>query len=387
MEKSNFKKSWEYPDSKGWGAVAKRLLKRYFIDAFSGMAQGLFVTLIAGTILKTIGELIGLDNSFGAILYFAGQVASILMGAGIGAGIASHLKAPKMVVFASIVAGFIGAFSNQFIGAGAAFTGGTLSDITALLSKALPGNPIGAYVCSVIAIELSSLVSGKTKLDILLVPLTCMLSSILAAYVAWPFVRFTELLGTWIELATTAQPFVMGVIISVIMGILLTMPTSSAAIWVAIAATNTSDAMLLAGGAAVVGCACQMVGFAVMSYRENGFGGLIAQGLGTSMLQIPNIMKHPKIFIPPIVASAVLGPVSTCVFRLRCNASGGGMGTSGLVGVFGTIDASKGVINDWTLALGIILLLFVLPAVISWAVCLLMRKKGHIKDGDMKLDI
>ena len=136
-----------------------------------------------------------------------------------------------------------------------------------------------------------------------------------------------------------------------------------------------------------MGCACQMVGFAVMSYRENGFGGLIAQGLGTSMLQIPNIMKHPKIFIPPIVASAVLGPVSTCVFRLRCNASGGGMGTSGLVGVFGTIDASKGVINDWTLALGIILLLFVLPAVISWAVCLLMRKKGHIKDGDMKLDI
>ena len=386
MEKSNFKKSWEYPDSKGWGAVAKRLLKRYFIDAFSGMAQGLFVTLIAGTILKTIGELIGLDNSFGAILYFAGQVASILMGAGIGAGIASHLKAPKMVVFASIVAGFIGAFSNQFIGAGAAFTGGTLSDITALLSKALPGNPIGAYVCSVIAIELSSLVSGKTKLDILLVPLTCMLSSILASYVAWPFVRFTELLGTWIELATTAQPFVMGVIISVIMGILLTMPTSSAAIWVAIAATNTSDAMLLAGGAAVVGCACQMVGFAVMSYRENGFGGLIAQGLGTSMLQIPNVMKNPKILIPPVVASAVCGPLSTCLFKLKCGATGGGMGTAGFVGVFSTIEYSTD-ISAFMLAAGIILLFFVLPAVICSLLTCLMKKIGWIGEDDLKLKL
>ena len=164
------------------------------------------------------------------------------------------------------------------------------------------------------------------------------------------------------------------------------MPTSSAAIWIAVAAGVESDAMLLAGGAAVVGCACQMVGFAVNSFKENGWGGLVAQGLGTSMLQIPNIMRHPKIFIPPIIVSAILGPMSTCVFKLRCNASGGGMGTSGLVGVFGTVQASGGVVKPWVLALGIILLMFVLPAALNLLITWFMRKKGWIKDGDMKLE-
>ena len=237
-----------------------------------------------------------------------------------------------------------------------------------------------------LAIELTNLIAGKTKLDILIVPLSIMAVSILAGFVAIPAVWLISLISRFIEVATAAQPFIMGVVISVVMGILLTMPTSSAAIWIAVAAGVESDAMLLAGGAAVVGCACQMVGFAVNSFKENGWGGLVAQGLGTSMLQIPNIMRHPKIFIPPIIVSAILGPMSTCVFKLRCNASGGGMGTSGLVGVFGTVQASGGVVEPWVLALGIILLMFVLPAALNLLITWFMRKKGWIKDGDMKLE-
>ena len=195
------------------------------------------------------------------------------------------------------------------------------------------------------------------------------------------------MIGKFVEVSTGAVPFLMGIVIAVVMGVLLTMPTSSAAIWIALAAGNTSDTMLLAGGAAVVGCACQMVGFAVASYRENKVSGLIAQGLGTSMLQIPNIMRNPKTFIPPIVASAICGPMATCLFQLRCNASGGGMGTSGLVGVFGVIEASSGAIATWKMWLGIVLLMFVLPALISWGVSELLRKVGWIKDGDMKLQL
>lgn len=171
------------------------------------------------------------------------------------------------------------------------------------------------------------------------------------------------------------------------MGILLTLPTSSAAIWVAIALNNTSDAMLLAGGAAVVGCCCHMVGFAVMSFKENRWSGLISQGIGTSMLQIPNVMKNPRILIPPTLASAICGPLATCLFGLRCNASGGGMGTAGLVGLFGTIEASAGVVDTWLLVTGIVLLMFVLPAVLSWAFCLILRKAGWIKENDLKLEL
>lgn len=380
--KPQFEKSSANPDSKGFAATLKRLAKRYFIDAFTGMAQGLFVTLIAGTIIKTIGGLIG-DNTVGNFMVLAGKLASVLMGAGIGAGIASYLKAPKMVVFASIVAGFIGAFSTQFLGAN--FNGGTMTAISTLVEKGLPGNPISSYVCSLAACEAGRLVAGKTKLDILIVPLTCIFAAVIGAYIAWPFIWLITQLGIGISYATSIIPFFMGIIIAVVMGIILTMPTSSAAIWVAIAYGVTDDAMLIAGGAAVVGCASQMVGFAVMSYKENGFGGLISQGLGTSMLQIPNIMKHPKIFIPPIIASAVVGPLSTCLFKLRCNASGGGMGTSGFVGVIGTIQESSGHMDTWILILGIVLLMFVLPGVISWGVAAFMRKKGWIKDGDMKL--
>ena len=352
--------------------IIKKLAKRWFIDAFTGMAQGLFVTLIAGTIVKTIGGLFG-DNAFGNMLVMLGNIASVLMGAGIGAGIASHLGAKKLVVFASLCAGFVGAYSSQFLGE--SFTGGSLDAIAALIVKGSPGNPIGAYVTSLAAAELGMLVSGKTKLDILLVPLTCLLKGIAAA--------------------TAITPFFMGIIVAAAMGILLTMPTSSAAIWVSVSSTilasgtaEQQTAMYIAGGAAVVGCAAHMVGFAVMSFKENGVSGLISQGLGTSMLQIPNIMRNPWLLVPPTVASVVVGPIATCAFKLRCGASGGGMGTCGFVGIIDAFEASvsQGHMEWWLFVICVIVLFFVLPALISWGVCELLRKTGKIKFGDLKLN-
>lgn len=375
---------------KKWKTVVKKYAKRYFIDAFSGMAQGLFVTLIAGTIFKQIGSWCGANSGFGALLILIGNIACTLMGAGIGVGIAKKLKAPDLVVFACAVAGFLGAFLPDkvynLLSDGSFSLKAVAGSITAFKVGA-PGNPIGSYVSTLIALEIVLLVQGKTKLDILIVPLTVMFVTIISMFVAYPAIWFIKVIQKFIEISVTAQPFIMGVVISVVMGILLTMPTSSAAIWIAIASGSTSDAMMLAGGAAVVGCAAQMVGFAVMTFKENGVGGLISQGIGTSMLQIPNIMKHPLIFVPPIIASAIVGPIATCVFKLRCTAGGGGMGTSGLVGVFGAVEASKGVVSDANIALGIVFLMFVIPAVVSLLFRILFEKKGWIKGEWMKLDV
>ncbi len=372
----------------------KKLGKRWFIEAFTGMAQGLFVTLIAGTIIKTLGQLIGEDTIVGGLCILVGTIAATLMGAGIGAGIASHLKAPKLVVFATMVAGFVGAFSSQFISGD--FAGGSISDITSVMSLGSPGNPIGAYVTALIACELGILVAGKTKLDILIVPFVCLTASIIGAYCSYPFIWLVGILGEFIAIATQITPFFMGIIIAVIMGVLLTMPTSSAAIWVAVASPILSsattsvadyDAILIAGGAAVVGCACQMVGFAVMSFKENGWSGLVSQGLGTSMLQIPNVMKNPKILLPPIIASIVCGPLATVAFALKCGASGGGMGTCGFVGIIDAYNMSvaTGDMNIWIFILAVVTLFFILPAVISYFSCEFFRKIGWIKEGDLKL--
>ncbi len=361
----------------------KALPKRYFITAFSGMAQGLFVTLIAGTILAMIAGWIG-DNYIGNTLLYIANIAKVLMGAGIGVGIAHALGKNKLLVFAAAVAGTVGAWADQLIVGGAGFTA-----ITGKMGLALPGNPIGAYVVTMLVVELVQLYAGKTKLDIMLIPLGALILSFAGVFVAYPFIWVVNQLGVLIALATKATPFVMGIIISVIMGIVLTMPTSSAAIWVAVASpvlagpnVQQIDAILLAGGAATVGCACHMVGFAVASYRENGFGGLIAQGLGTSMLQIPNIMKKPVIMMPMIISSAILGPLSTCVFGLRCGSSGGGMGTSGLVGVFDLFKYTE--LNALGI-IGIILLMIILPAILNIVISEFMRKKNWIKFGDMKL--
>ncbi len=359
----------------------KTLPKRYFITAFSGMAQGLFCTLIAGTILSQIGGWIG-DNAFGRMVTAIANIAKSLMGAGIGVGIAQALGKSKLTVFSAAVTGFIGAFADKIMAGSFTLTAG------------VPGNPIGSYVVTMFTVEIATLYAGKTKLDIILIPLGMMVLSLGAIYAAYPFIWLIDQLGVLIAVATKATPFVMGIVISAIMGILLTMPTSSAAIWVAVASpvltggnAEQIDAMLLAGGAAAVGCACHMVGFAVASFKENGVGGLISQGIGTSMLQIPNIMKNPVIMVPQIISSIVCGPLSTCVFGLYCDATGGGMGTSGLVGVFSTISASvSNGVSGWVTGLGIVLLMFVLPAVIGWFFTWLFAKKGWIREGDMKLD-
>ena len=353
-------------------AYLKALPKRFFITAFSGMAQGLFVTLIAGTILAQIAGWIG-DNYVGNTLLMIANIAKTLMGAGIGVGIAHALGKNKLLTFSAAVAGMVGAFADKLMIGQAGLTG---------LALGAPGNPIGAYVVTMLCVEIVSLYAGKTKLDIILIPLGVMVLALAGVFVAFPFIELVKLLGNAIEKATEITPFFMGIIIAGAMGILLTMPTSSAAIWMSFALGNESNAMLLAGGAATVGCACHMVGFAVASFRENGFAGLISQGIGTSMLQIPNIMKKPQIMAPMVVSSAICGPLSTCVFGLKCGASGGGMGTSGLVGVFDLFKYTEGALG----IVGIILLMIVLPATLNLLFSELMRKFGWIKKGDMKLN-
>lgn len=365
----------------------KQMPKRYFITAFSGMAQGLFVTLIAGTILAQIAGWIG-DNYFGNTLLAIANLAKVLMGAGIGVGIAHALGKNKLLIFASAVAGMIGAWADQLI-----VGGGGYALITDLMgSKASPGNPIGAYVVAMLVVELVELYAGKTKLDIILIPIGALLIAFVGIFVSWPFIKLIDLFAKLLVItisAGAAVKVIIGILIAVVMGILLTMPTSSAAIWIAIATSNTAkenpEVFAIAGGAAVAGCAAHMIGFAVTSYRENRFSGLISQGIGTSMLQIPNIMRKPLIMVPEIVSSAVSGLVAV-LLDIRCTAAGGGMGTSGLVGLFGVIDASVLYsVPTINIVLGIVLCLFVIPAFVSLAVSEFMRKKEWIKFGEMKL--
>lgn len=364
----------------------KAMPKRYFITAFSGMAQGLFVTLIAGTILAMIAGWFP-DNYFGRTLTGISNIAKSMMGAGIGVGIAHALKKPKLLIFSAAVAGMAGAFAEKFFPSAAA--------PFSAIALGAPGNPIGAYVATMLVIEIVSLYAGKTKLDIILIPLGALFLSFAGIFAAYPFIKLIGRLGDFIAFATDATPFVMGVVIAVVMGVVLTMPTSSAAIWISVASPILTgyasgaagvteaqyNAMLLAGGAATVGCACHMVGFAVASFRENKWSGLIAQGLGTSMLQIPNIMKKPVIMLPMILSSAILGPLSTCVFKVKCGASGGGMGTSGLVGVFDSFKYTSGALG----CIGIVLLTIVLPAALNLLFSEWFRKKGWMKQNDMLL--
>ena len=270
----------------------------------------------------------------------------------------------------------LGAHSEALM-AGTLFTAQEAGPATFL---ALPGNPIGAYLAAVFAYRAGSWVAGKTKLDILLVPLViCAIAWAVCAILNPPVVAAVNAIGVGIQAATELQPLLMGIVIAVVVGILLTLPTSSAAICIAIGLGG------LAGGAAVVGCAAHMIGFAVASYKDNGVSGVISQGLGTSMLQIPNVLRKPIVLLPAVIASAIVGPIATVGFELACTATGAGMGTAGLVGVFGVIEASKelmGVTELWT---AIILLMFVLPAIIAGVVAYIMRRMGWLVAGDMKL--
>lgn len=349
----------------------KKFFQTYFIDAFTGMALGLFVTLIAGLIISQIGQWLGLP-----VLMSIGKLASILMGAGIGVGIAYYLKAPTLVMLSCLVAGMLGAHSEALM-AGTLFIPQVGAPPTFV---AIPGNPIGAYLTSVFAYRVGALIAGRTKLDILLIPLVvCGVALAVCAILNPPVVAVVNAIGQGIQAATELQPLLMGIVIAVVVGILLTMPTSSAAICIAIGLGG------LAGGAAVVGCAAHMVGFAVASYKDNGVSGLVSQGIGTSMLQIPNVLRKPIILLPAVIASAIAGPIATTIFALECTATGAGMGTAGLVGVFGVIEASAALMSPTQLWLAIALLMFVLPAIIAGTVAMLMRKAGWLVAGDMKL--
>lgn len=353
-----------------WG---RKIIERYFIKGLSGMAVGLFSTLIIGLILKQIGSFVP-ETSIGMLLIQLGQLASVLTGVGIAIGTAHSLDAPKLVLYASGLNGLVGAYSLSLI------SGKLIGEAGILLSG--PGEPLGAFLATIIGVEIGRLVSGKTSLDILITPaVTIIAGSFVAVLLGPPISIFMGSLGGLIESATSLHPFMMGMIISVLMGIFLTLPISSAAISIILGLSG------LAAGAATVGCSAQMIGFAVMSYKENKMNGLLAQGLGTSMLQIGNIVKNPKIWIPPILASAILGPLATKVFEMENVAAGAGMGTSGLVGQILTWQTMTGSRSPMSVLIAIILLHFVLPAILTLLFAGILKRMGWIKDGDLKLEL
>lgn len=350
----------------------KQWLNKVFIDGLSGMATGLFATLIIGTIIQQVGLLI--SGSVGSTIFIIGKMAAAITGAGIGCGVAHRFKEPPLVLLSAATAGMAGAFASK-ITAGTVFTDG-------VIHLAGPGEPLGAFIAAYIAIEVGHLVSGKTKVDILVTPFCGILSgSVVGLILGPPISAFMIWLGSLINWGTVQQPFLMGIIVSVLMGIILTLPISSAALGIIL------DLNGIAAGAAVVGCCCNMVGFAVASYRENKIGGLLAQGLGTSMLQIGNIVRKPIIWLPAIISSAILGPVSTMIFGMTSNATGSGMGSAGLVGQIMTFQTMTETLSAGTVLLQIALMHFILPSVLAFIISEIMRKKGLIKDGDMKLDI
>lgn len=353
----------ETTEKKGGKAagVLKQYARRYFVDAMSAMAQGLFASLLIGTIISTIGTQFNIT-----LLTDIGNFAKAMAGPAMAAAIGYALQAPPLVLF-SLVA--VGSAANTLGG---------------------EGGPLAVLIIAIVAAELGKLVSKKTKIDIIVTPLVTILSGALLSYLCAPAIGAAAAsLGQLIMWATDLQPFLMGVFVSVLVGIALTLPISSAAICAALSLTG------LAGGAAVAGCCAQMIGFAVISFRDNRWGGLAAQGIGTSMLQVPNIVKNPRIWIAPTLASAITGPIATCLFKLQMNGApiSSGMGTCGFVGQIGVysgwisdIEAGLKVsvtAMDW---IGLILICFILPAVFSLAINFGLRKLGWVKDGDMKID-
>ena len=349
----------------------KKFLDRIFIDGLTGMAQGLFATLIIGTIIQQIGTYCG--GNIGDLIFTLGKVAAGLTGAGIGAGVARKLDAGHLVIVSAAVVGLIGAFAGDIM------SGEIMVDGALVLSG--PGEPLGAFVAAYVSIEIGLLFSGKTKLDIILTPLVCIaVGSVVGLLVGPPISGFMAWLGSLINWGTEQQPFVMGIVVSVLMGMILTLPISSAALGVIL---NLSG---LAAGAATVGCCCNMICFAVASFRENKIGGLLSQGIGTSMLQVPNIVRHPQIWIPAILSSAILGPVGTMVLHMTNNATGSGMGTAGLVGPLMTWQVMTQTEPEMIVLVKILLIQFILPAVVTLLISEFMRKKKWIRFGDMKLD-
>lgn len=329
--------------------------RAYIIRVLDGMARGLFASLIIGLIINQIGLYTGLG-----FVQNAGKFAQFMMAPAIGAGVAMSVGAPPLATLAAIAAGAIG--------------GGTVSFAGDALKISI-GDPASALLTSIIGAELGKLVSGKTKFDIILVPAITILAAAAIGHFIAPYVSFAmKEIGSFINMLANLHPFPMGILLSVVMGMILTLPISSAAIAITLGLSG------IAAGAATIGCSCQMVGFAIISFSENGFGGLVAQGLGTSMLQVGNIVKNPWIWLPPTLASAVLGPIASVILKMTNTPVGAGMGTSGLVGQIGTLT-SMGI--D---ALPMIVAMhFVLPAILSYAFYLILLKSGKIKSADLKL--
>ncbi|MGN0428588.1 MAG: PTS transporter subunit IIC [Acetatifactor sp.] len=343
----------------------KKWLNEIFIDGLSGMALGLFSTLIIGTIIAQIGVLIG--GSIGSYLIAISNVAKALTGAGIGVGVACKFKEGPLVTVSAAVTGMIGAFPG----------------VVAMEAFALgkPGEPLGAFIAAIVAIKIGRLLAGKTKVDIIVTPLVSILSGAIVAFIAGPpITAFMGWLGMLVNVNVEQHPIVGGIVVSVLMGMILTLPISSAAIGISMSISG------LAAGAATIGCCCNMVGFAVASYRENKAGGLIAQGVGTSMLQVPNIVKKPIIWLPAIVSSAILGPIASAVLHMTSTPVGSGMGSAGFVGQIAAYGSMvEGGMSPMIALAEILLMHFILPAVITLLVSELMRKKGLIQAGDMAL--
>jgi len=341
----------------------KKYLNRIFIDGLSGMALGLFSTLLIGTIIAQIGTLIG--GMIGLYLTAVANVAKSLTGAGIGVGVACKFKQGPLVTVSAAVAGMIGAFPD-------------MTQEAFILGK--PGEPLGAFVASYVAIEIGRLVSGRTKVDILVTPFLAICSGAIVGYLIGPYIsEFMYWLGNLVNVNVEKSPVIGGMIVSVLMGMILTLPISSAAIGISMGISG------LAAGAATVGCCCQMVGFAVASYRENKIGGLVAQGIGTSMLQIPNIVKKPIIWLPPIISSAILGPISSAILKMVSTPVGSGMGSAGFVGQIAAWGAMTENMSPFLALAEILVMHFVLPALCTLAISELMRKKAWIQEGDMLL--
>ncbi len=369
--------------------TVKRYLHRYFIDAMGAMALGLFASLLIGTIFGTVFKYTQLE-----FLNTIATFAKSATGMAIGVAIAHKLGAHPLVMFSCAT---VGAISNAM---GAVISGGSMVKwaATANLEGAdhifYSAGPAGAFFAVIVACEIGQLVSKKTKIDILVTPVVTLTVGFAASWLLCPLVSYVMYyLGLFVSYATTLQPLLMGIVLSVVMGVILTLPISSAAICSMIFSSaaygvslvnGTSEGFLLAGGACVAGCCAQMVGFAVISFRENRWGGVVSQGLGTSMLQMGNIVKKPVIWIAPTLASAVTGPISTMIFQLKCQGVAAGMGTCGLVGPLGVIDSTE--TPDAKMWIGLLLVCVVLPAVLSFLFNEILRKIGWIQTGDMKID-
>ena len=368
--------------------MVKKLLKRYFIDAMGAMAQGLFASLLISTILSTIAKYTDL-----AFLNTIANYAKAATGMAIGVAIAHKLSAHPLVIYSCAAVGALSNAMGALINDNSIVKWGIDAKPADLSGVFYSAGPAGAFFAVIIACEIGMLVSRKTKVDILVTPVVTLLVGFAAAYVFCPLISYVMYyLGTFISLAMTFQPLLMGAVVSAVMGVILTLPISSAAICAMIfsasayqvAVTNgTSEGFLLAGGACVAGCCAQMVGFAVISFRENGWGGIVSQGLGTSMLQMGNIIKKPVIWLAPTLASVITGPISALVFKLKCQGVAAGMGTCGLVGPLGVIDSTKSSPTMW---IGLVLVCIVLPAVLSIIFNEIFRKLGWIETGDMKLE-